>query len=142
MKKRIKTVLTSLGFLAAFLLLVAASSENGSNQNGNKWIAPAFAKSIKNPLKGDKSSVKLGKELYVQQCATCHGESGTGNGPSARFLEKHPRNFTEKEFKSQADGEIFWKITTGNPPMPSFKGMLTKEQRWQLVNYIRTFSKK
>ncbi len=141
MKKRIKTTVTILGLLAAFLLLVAGSYENGGEPTGHKWNAPPFAKSLKNPLKGDKNSIKLGKELYAQQCATCHGESGTGDGPSARFLEKHPRNLTDKDFQSQSDGEIFWKITTGNPPMPTFKDMLTKEQRWQLVNYIRTLSK-
>jgi mono/diheme cytochrome c family protein len=35
------------------------------------------------------------------------------------------------------DGEIFWKITEGRRPMPSFKKELTDEQRWQLVNFLR-----
>jgi mono/diheme cytochrome c family protein len=40
------------------------------------------------------------------------------------------------------DGEIFWKMTEGRKPMPSFKKQLTDEQRWQLVNFLRTFAPK
>ena len=36
------------------------------------------------------------------------------------------------------DGEIYWKITEGRKPMPSFKNQLSDEQRWQLVNFLRT----
>ena len=37
-----------------------------------------------------------------------------------------------------AGNELFWKITEGRKPMPSTKKSLTEEQRWQVVNYIRT----
>jgi len=40
------------------------------------------------------------------------------------------------------DGELFWKISEGRRPMPEFKKRLTEEQRWQLVNYVRTFAPK
>jgi mono/diheme cytochrome c family protein len=40
------------------------------------------------------------------------------------------------------DGEIFWKMGEGKLPMPAFKKRLTDEQRWQLVNYLRTFAPK
>ncbi len=51
-------------------------------------------------------------------------------------------NFTDaKIMRPQTDGELFWKISEGRDPMPSFKGQLTDTQIWQLVNYVRTFSK-
>jgi mono/diheme cytochrome c family protein len=38
------------------------------------------------------------------------------------------------------DGEIFYQITEGRRPMPSFKNRLTEDQRWQLVLFLRTLS--
>ena len=52
-----------------------------------------------------------------------------------------PTNFTNtKLVDAMSDGEIFWKITNGRKPMPSFKIRLTDEQRWELVNLIRSFA--
>jgi hypothetical protein len=42
---------------------------------------------------------------------------------------------------AETDGEVFWKISTGRPPMPTWQ-TLTETQRWELVNYIRTFAAK
>jgi mono/diheme cytochrome c family protein len=39
--------------------------------------------------------------------------------------------------KKATDGELFWKITEGRPPMPSYEHQLSETQRWQLVNYLR-----
>ncbi len=43
--------------------------------------------------------------------------------------------------KEMTDGEIFWKITTGKPPMPSYREELTEKERWDLVNYLRSLAK-
>ena len=142
MKSKIRATLTTLGLAAIFLLLVAASLEDGGGKNNQRWVAPKSAKSLKNPFKGNSKIAKFGEKLYVQQCATCHGESGTGDGPSGKFLAKHPQNFTKAQFQNQTDGEIFWKITNGNPPMPTFKNVLSDKQRWMIVNYLRTFASK
>ena len=42
----------------------------------------------------------------------------------------------------ETDGEIFWKITMGKPPMSSYDELLTEDQRWQLVNYVRQLNMK
>ena len=41
---------------------------------------------------------------------------------------------------AMTDGEIFWKISTGNRPMPSYKGQLSESDRWELVSFLRTFA--
>jgi len=126
------------------LFVAATFIENGFG-GGDDWKAPTSAKTLENPLAKFKSNAKitsLSKSLYTQQCATCHGDSGLGDGSSARFLEKHPRNLTTTEFQSQTDGEIFWKINNGNSPMPTFKDILTEKQMWMVVNYLRTFASK
>ena len=105
------------------------------------WSAPASADTIKNSLKGNPTSVDDGKKLYVQYCVMCHGDKGKGDGPAGISLTPRPADHSSAKVQKQTDGAIFWKLTTGNPPMASYESILTKDQRWQLVNYIRTFKK-
>lgn len=106
-----------------------------------EWKAPESAKSLKNPLSVDAASVAAGKILYAKQCMECHGKKGMGDGPNSASLDKAPSVLNTAAVKAQTDGELFWKIREGKKPMPSTKKNLTDEQRWQVVNYIRTFSK-
>ncbi len=119
-----------------------ALSMNSPASDKKKWTAPAEAKKLKNPLPNTKKVIEAGKKLYQLQCATCHGTSGKGDGMAGKFLPKKPGNFLLPQFQKQTDGEIFWKITHGRTPMPAFKDILTDEQRWQLVRYLRTFKSK
>jgi mono/diheme cytochrome c family protein len=76
----------------------------------------------------------------MDSCAQCHGEQGKGDGPDAPMYDVVPTNFTDAHMMAEmTDGEIFWKVSEGRRPMPSFKKRLTEEQRWQVVNYLRTF---
>ena len=108
----------------------------------SKWIAPKDADTIENPFNGNKDIIKKGKKLYTQMCVICHGIKGKGDGVAGAALSPKPSNFTLKELQSQTDGALFWKLNNGNAPMAGYKDMLSKEQRWQLVNYIRTFKTK
>jgi len=44
--------------------------------------------------------------------------------------------------QSLSDGSLYWMISTGHTPMPSYKTALANKQKWELVNYIRTLAKK
>lgn len=110
-------------------------------QQGNEWNAPESAKQNKNPVLADEASISLGKKAYVKECLSCHGKKGKGDGTSVATLEKSPGDLTSAIVQSHTDGELFWKITEGRKPMPSVKKTLTEEQRWQVINYIRTFKK-
>lgn len=105
------------------------------------WKAPADADQISNPLDGDTASVKKGKKIFTQMCVICHGAKGKGDGVAGVSLNPKPGNFTTTKFQDQSDGAIFWKMTNGNTPMAAYKDLLTETQRWELVNYIRTFKK-
>ncbi len=107
----------------------------------DRWVAPASAKAIENPNKGDKSSIKRGKGLYKSYCMVCHGETGTGDGPGSKALETKPANHTSAEVQKQTDGEIFWKITEGRGSMVGWKNVLKEQDRWDLVNFVRTLAK-
>jgi len=74
-------------------------------------------------------------------CVICHGAKGKGDGIAGVSLNPKPGNFTIERIQSQTDGAIFWKLTNGKAPMAAYKEILTETQRWELVNYIRTFKK-
>jgi len=105
------------------------------------WKAPSTAKTIKSPLAVSSGDLKEAKKIFKEMCVICHGNKGKGDGLASAALTPKPANFTLSTVQSQTDGELFWKLTNGNPPMAAYKDLLTETQRWQLVAYIGTFKK-
>ncbi|MGH7317994.1 MAG: c-type cytochrome [Candidatus Rokuibacteriota bacterium] len=105
------------------------------------WVAPPSEKAKKNPLPNDKKVVEQGDKLAKVNCVSCHGPKGKGNGPAAVALNPKPADWTSKRVQDMPDGEIFWKITTGRGPMPSWRH-LPENDRWAVVRYIRTLAGK
>lgn len=110
---------------------------NTPKKSDEEWNAPADVHKLRNPLSNNNITLQKGKELYNLYCGACHGETGFGDGPARGPLGQKPANFHEEKVKKQSNGDIFWKISTGRKDMPSFEKILSDEQRWQLVSYIR-----
>ncbi len=128
-------------FLVVIALVFIVS--NSSIAQNSSWAVPEYTKGIKNPFAGNSSATKEGKEIYEQMCVLCHGLTGKGNGEAGLSLDQKPANFLYiKDIPYETDGEIFWKLTVGKPPMSSYDELLTEDQRWKLVNYIRELNKK
>jgi mono/diheme cytochrome c family protein len=127
-----------------FLVVIAFVFFGSSRVIAQKsWAVPEYTKGLKNPLAGNTAATTEGKVIYGQMCVLCHGITGKGNGEAGLSLEKKPANFLAlKDIPNETDGEIFWKITVGKPPMSSYDELLTEDQRWQLVNYIRVLNRK
>lgn len=123
--------------LIVVMLLIFLVSNKIIAQENNNWIAPTFSNSVKNPFVGNARATAEGKEIYNQMCVLCHGLQGKGNGQAGLSLVKKPANFLALKVINQTDGNIFWKITNGKAPMASYEELLTEDQRWKLVNYIR-----
>ena len=123
----------------SFCLLALALVVNSRGET--TWKAPPTAAEGKAPFSAEPKVVSGGRAIYEDRCLDCHGKAGKGDGPGASDLEKAPTNFRDGKSLKQTDGELFWKITEGHRPMPSYKRKLSDEQRWQLVHYIRTFEK-
>lgn len=138
-------VLKLSSLFAAMVLLgvgVTVAAAGGAPQGAFAWHAPAAAEKVKNPVPATKESIAAGKRVYEANCSMCHGEKGEGNGPVAAGLSPKPADFRDaKLMKLDTDGGLFWKITHGNSPMPAWDALPAK-QRWDLINYIRTFAKK
>ncbi len=133
-----------MSFRKTFLALALALASTFTLAQSSDWRAPPSAANRPNPVPPNANTIAVGKKLYVANCLGCHGPEGKGDGPTAAVLEKKPANLGARmEETSERDGELFWKISEGHPPMPSWKVTpLTETQRWQLVNYMRaTFAK-
>lgn len=114
-------------------------SEHGKDH----WSVPEEAKKRNNPIPATEAGLAAARDLYRDKCAQCHGETGKGDGPEAGKYDVKAADFTDAYMMSEmTDGEIFYKISEGRRPMPSFKKRFTEEQRWQLVHFLRTFAAK
>src|SRR5207249_1305258 len=101
--------------------------------------------------------IAAGKRVYFTKCVWCHGVDGGGDGPGADRLWPRPRNFNQGTFKIRhtASGELplfdakkpipgqndlFETVTHGLPgsAMPSWEGILTEEQRLQVLSFVTT----
>jgi mono/diheme cytochrome c family protein len=103
--------------------------------------ARCAVRGLKNPVQATAASIEEGERLYRSECLVCHGETGDGNGPWRDKLPTAPGDLTDKKTMARmTDGEIFWKISTGRVAMPSFAARFEEEERWHLVNYVRTFA--
>ncbi|MAX72052.1 cytochrome c [Allomuricauda sp.] len=137
--KKNLSIITLVGLL--FILLMSFTKAPNSGYEAisqDKWVAPASADKIKNPLKGDAKATASGKKIYKMLCFVCHGPKGKGDGMGGTGLKPKPADLTSEIFQSQSDGAIFWKIEQGRSPMPSYKTSIPEKKRWELINYLRT----
>ena len=114
----------------------------------NTWELPDDADKTKNPVPSTPESIAKGKELYFERtkgnCVFCHGDTGAGNEANLPQLRRKPADLTKKErMTAMTDGELFWKISKGiTGIMPAGENrMKDPEERWHVVNYIRTLAK-
>jgi mono/diheme cytochrome c family protein len=109
----------------------------------SSWVAPKDADALANPRKGHEAeAIASAKKLFATNCATCHGDKGKGDGVASAGLNPKPANFLHPEIVKETDGALFWKITNGKAPMPSWEKQLKPEQRWDLVCFIRSLQEK
>lgn len=135
---------------------VVASHEKGHEepsgicpQPRQTVTAPDEYLKLKNPLEATPQNILAGETLFQidakpSACRICHGISGDGLGILFSRVKPKPRNFTcVNTMENLPDGQLFWVIKNGSPgtAMPSFS-YLADDQVWQLILYLRSFSKK
>jgi mono/diheme cytochrome c family protein len=107
----------------------------------DRWVAPRSADSLFNPYLIEPLTLPQAQEVYVIYCAPCHGKKGKADGIASRNLEIKPLPFADKRVSEQSPGAVYWKIREGRGEMPSFRDLISEEQKWQLVEYIKDLSK-
>jgi mono/diheme cytochrome c family protein len=123
--------------------LVAGLARAGGDAGGTaveEWKVPTRAAKKKNPTPRDDRSIAAGKVLYTRECFSCHGSLGKGDGSAAKDLERKPGNLSSPGMWAQSDGALFYKISEGRKPMPTFEKILTEEERWLVIDFVRTLA--
>jgi mono/diheme cytochrome c family protein len=106
-------------------------------------VTPAPVTYPKNPVKPTADSQTKAKNLYQIDCAMCHGDNGNGKSDLATSMELTLSDWTNpKTLADLPDGELFLVIRNGKDKMPpEAQGRASDEAIWNLVIYIRGFSK-
>ena len=105
-----------------------------------EWKVPAEYENMKNPVPADQDKA-IGQSLYSKHCKSCHGAEGYGDGPKADDLDGDLGDFSSEDFQAQSDGALYYKTTIGRDDMPEYtKKMPNDEDRWLIVNYMRTLA--
>lgn len=105
----------------------------------------AEVKGLVNMVTADSNILSKAKDIFTGSgvCFTCHGTEGRGDGAAGVSFNPRPRNFADADWqKTRTDGEIFWAISKGTDyGMIAYEDMLSVEERWMLVNYIRALGR-
>lgn len=112
----------------------------GFKTHQDDWVVPDQYKNMENPYVNSDDEDDIGKDLYTVHCRSCHGKTGLGDGSKAFDLETEVTQFSSQKFKSQSDGSMYFKMIIGRNEMPAFdKKIKSEEDRWLLINYIKSF---
>lgn len=130
--------LVGVSFIVTVALCLLSVGRAEDSAVSVKWVAPAAQAQKKNPISADARSIDAGRKIYMQRCAKCHGEKGNGDGPDAKELNLHPAKFTGSSIHDESDGALYWKITVGKKGMPDFGKRLSPNDRWNVINFVKT----
>ncbi len=109
------------------LMLLLAMLGGGAGW-GQTWQVPEEDRARENPIEACSELIEEGRALYMKQCLMCHGEGLEGDGPGVAMFREQPPDLSTSEARARlTDGEIFYKMTVGKPPMPAMASRLTEE---------------
>ncbi len=129
--------------LTLFLLLACFSAAQETKPAPKTVYSPVPVKAARetNPVKSTPESLAEGKKIYGYDCAQCHGVTGDGKTDVAKDL-KIPNLANPALLKDHTDGELFYILKNGHANMPPEGDRVKPEQLWDLVNYVRSLSRK
>lgn len=119
-----------------FLLFILIASLTHAQE---PWKVPEVKKLKTANFKFTAEILKNGETIFKANCTACHGLPGKA---SFAIMTPSPGDPATDKFQLQTDGELYYKITNGRTPMPSFKNILSDKDRWSVISYFRSFNKK
>jgi mono/diheme cytochrome c family protein len=129
-------------FLCAAVMIGTYSWQDAPKPAAAPATSAADAAKV-NPVKPTPVSLASGKKTYGTDCAMCHGKTGAGDGDLATDMKLTLKDYRNPDsLKDISDGEIFSIIEKGKGQMSGEEGRLKAPQIWDLVNYVRSLSKK
>ncbi len=138
-RRRQAPLLRSMRLALAVLVVVSGVGAHTRAAVDLANQAPAGAAAAGNPVPPSAVSSAQGRNLYLANCAACHGTTGVGNGVAAEGFVPGPGNLASS-VPGLTDGELAYLIASGTVAtrMPAFSITLSEHDRWDLVNYLRS----
>ncbi|MBI2957679.1 MAG: c-type cytochrome [Chloroflexi bacterium] len=100
------------------------------------------ARLMVNPVPLTPETLARGKDLFSIDCAVCHGPAGRGASVMASLFRAAaaapPVDLAGERVKGRTPGQLYWVLTNGLGNMPPFGRLLTPEERWTLVHFVRS----
>ena len=123
-------------FILSLLMLVACGASQTEEAFTPAPVPAEFAGKT-NPL-GAEAAV-AGAEVFRSNCESCHGPQGHGDGIAGQALDPKPKDLAKLQ-AIVGDDYLFWRIYDGKlgTAMIAWNGILTDEQIWQAISFIRT----
>ena len=124
--------------LLGIIALSACADNNQATSEASETIPAEYAGRT-NPLGSGSDAASQGAIVFQNYCQSCHGPQGHGDGPAGGSLDPEPKNLAELQ-ATVKDDYLFWRISDGREgtAMVPWKGILTEEQIWQVIAFIRT----
>jgi mono/diheme cytochrome c family protein len=137
-------------FVCSFLLLAGqcrsqepAKPADEKPAAEEKPAAGAEAAKKENPVKSSPTSLASGKKKFGQDCAMCHGKEGAGDGDLAEDMKLKLKDLRDADaLKNLNDGDIYNLINNGKGKMMGEEGRLKPDEIWDIVNFVRSLSKR
>ncbi len=127
----------ALGVVIALVLLAVGL--------GAGWVSvnDAYRQQVVNPVPATAESIAKGSSVYSANCAVCHGADARGDGPMAQTLNPPPSDLTVHIIQ-HPDADLFDFVSNGiqGSAMPAFKDRLSEEERWNVLNYLKSVAAK
>ena len=138
-----KLIVPFLFLLMSFLASPQEPSKSADEKPAPASTSPSPTPTQVNPVKPTPNSLAIGKKAYTSDCAMCHGKDGAGGGELAVTMNLTLRDYRDPaSLKDMPDGEIYSIIANGKGQMTGEAGRMKPGQIWDVVNYIRSLSKK
>ncbi len=121
------------------MLLTACGAKEGKSDELE--TVPAAYAGKTNPFANDAAAITAGQTIYAANCASCHGDTGKGDGPAGAALDPKP---SDLHGIPEGDDFIYWRINEGgafepfNSGMPAWKGIIGDDDIWRVVAYVRS----
>lgn len=130
---------------AAFFLDRTGSRPHvpGTIARDDTWIAnvettgKSGQKHVRSPFEVSRRQLRLGYDQYLVNCRHCHGTAGYGDGTVVQRGFPRPPSYHQERLRKAADGRIFEVITKGHGRMPAFGSLISVEDRWAIVAFVR-----
>ncbi len=119
--------------------IAAFGFSHGDDYYNTGRFGDYYGDGIPAPVKVDAGFLKRGQQQFDIKCSMCHGLSGNGKSAVANYWMGFPptANLLDPLLKAAPDGQIYSAMTNGKGLMGSYKGIITVQDRWAIVAYVR-----